>query len=65
MCLLFSFFPATFWVVIGFFVYFTSTKSEGSVRKFGQILSVWIFILALLILMFGIYVTITGQCPIG
>jgi len=29
MCFIFSFVPATFWAIIGYFVLFSSTKAEG------------------------------------
>ena len=43
MCFFLSFIPATAWVVIGYFVLFSSTKAEGGVQKQGQILAIWIF----------------------
>ncbi len=49
MCFLFSLIPATFWLVVGFFVLFTSNKAEGATRKFGRILEIWIFVIALLL----------------
>ncbi len=64
MCFIVSLIPATFWVVIGYFVLFSSTKTEGAVQKFGRALAVWIFIIALFILLIGAYVTVTGLCPI-
>jgi len=64
MCFLFSFMPATFWVTVGFFVLYSSTKADGAVGKFGRILAVWIFILAAAILICGAYLTLSGDCPI-
>ena len=46
MCFFFSLIPATVWVVIGFFVLFASTKAEGGLRKFGQVLGLWSLVLA-------------------
>jgi hypothetical protein len=63
MCFFFSLIPATFWVTIGYFVLFSSRKSEGGIRTFGFILSIWIFILAIGFIICGIYMTSTGQCP--
>jgi len=63
MCFVFSFIPATLLVVIGYFVLFSSTKSEGGVRKFGKILSIWIFVIASFFPVMGVFVTISGQCP--
>ncbi len=63
MCFLFSLIPATFWLVVGFFVLFTSNKAEGATRKFGRILAIWIFVIALLFPICGAYVTLSGNCP--
>ena len=65
MCLMFSFLPATFWLTVGFFVLFASTKTEGNMQKFGRLLSVWIFIIASFFPMMGAYATLSGLCPIG
>jgi hypothetical protein len=64
MCFLFSFVPATFWVVVGYFVLFSSTKTEGGIRTFGQILAIWIFVIAAVLPMMGAYVSLAGLCPI-
>lgn len=64
MCFLFSFMPATFWVVVGYFVLFSSTKAQGRIRTFGQILAIWLFIIAIVFTMAGAYVTLVGLCPI-
>ena len=64
MCFFFSFIPATLWVVIGFFVLFASTKAEGAIQKFGQILAIWIFIIAAFLPAAGAYVTLADLCPI-
>lgn len=36
MCFFFSLIPATVWLVVGYFVLFSSTKTQGAVQKFGQ-----------------------------
>jgi len=64
MCFFFSFLPATFWVVVGYFVLFASTKSEGGVRTFGRILAIWIFIIAAFIPLMGAYISLSGLCPL-
>ncbi len=64
MCFFVSLIPATFWVVVGYFVLFSSTKARGPVQVFGQVLSIWLFILAGLFPMMGAYVTFSGLCPI-
>ena len=65
MCFLMSFVPATFWVVVGYFVLFSSTKAEGGIAKFGRMLAIWLFILAALFPVMGAFVTLSGFCPVG
>jgi uncharacterized membrane protein len=64
MCFFFSFVPATFWAIVGYFVLFSSRKAEGNVRTLGQVLAIWTFVLAVMIPIIGAYVTIAGLCPI-
>ena len=64
MCFFFSLIPATVWVIIGFFVLFASTKAEGGLRKFGQVLAIWAFVIAVLFPLGGAFVTLAGLCPI-
>ena len=64
MCFFFSFMPATFWVVIGYFVMFTSRKAEGNLKKYGSYLAIWIFVIACFFPICGAYVTLTDTCPI-
>ena len=65
MCFFFSLIPATIWAVIGFFVMLASTKVEGGLRKFGQVLAIWVFVIAALIPLGGAFVTLAGLCPIN
>ena len=65
MCFFFSLIPATAWAVIGFFVLFASTKAEGGLMKFGQVLGSWALIIAALIPLIGAFVTLAGLCPLG
>ena len=65
MCFFISFFPATIWAIIGYFVLFSSARADGFVKKLGQFLGVWALILAGFILLGGVYVTVSGMCPIG
>ena len=62
MCFFISFMPATFWVIIGYFILFSSSKAEGRVKTLGQVLAIWAFIIAGFILLAGAYVTSTGMC---
>jgi hypothetical protein len=65
MCFFISFGPATFWVVVGYFVLFSSTRAEGGVRKFGKVLAIWIFVFAALIPVAGAYASLSGICPLS
>jgi hypothetical protein len=62
MCFFFSFIPATFWIVIGYFVLFSSTKADGSVKTFGRGLAIWAFFVAGFIVAAGAYVSLSGMC---
>jgi len=64
MCLFFSFVPATFWAIVGYFVLFSSRKAEGRIKTLGQVLAIWTFVLAVLIPIAAAYVTAAGLCPI-
>lgn len=63
MCFFFSLVPATVWLIIGFFVLFASTKTEGGLSKFGKVLAIWSFIIAALFPLVGAYVSLAGLCP--
>lgn len=65
MCFVFSLIPATIYVTIGYFVLFSSGKVDGALRKFGQILAIWIFIVALFFPICGAYTSLSGKCPIS
>jgi hypothetical protein len=65
MYFFFSLIPATLLVVLGYFVLFSSTKTQGAVRTFGQLLATWIFILAVVLPLAGAYATYAGLSPMG
>lgn len=65
MCFFMSLIPATIIVVTGYFVLFSSQKAEGGIRRFGRVLAIWIFVVALFPLIGGAFVTLTDQCPIA
>jgi hypothetical protein len=50
--------------VVGYFILFSSTKTEGSVQLFGRILAIWVFVIAAFFPVIGAYVTLSGLCPI-
>jgi hypothetical protein len=56
--------PATFWLGVGYFVLFSSTKAEGGISAFGKVLAIWIFIIAAFMPIVGAYVTFSDLCPI-
>ena len=64
MCFFFSLMPATFGLVVGYFVLFSSTKAEGGVKIFGEVLAIWIFIITGFIPITGAYVEFSDLCPI-
>jgi hypothetical protein len=63
MCFFFSFIPATIWVVLGYFILYSSTKAQGTVQRFGYFLAIWVFVVAAFFPVTGAYVTLTGLCP--
>jgi uncharacterized membrane protein (DUF485 family) len=64
MCFFVSFIPATFWLVVGYFVLFSSTRVEGGIKTFGRVLAIWIFLITALVPVAGAYVTLADLCPI-
>ena len=62
MCFFFSFLPATFWLVIGYFVLFSANRTDGWVETFGRVLGTWILFISGMILLAGAYFTLTGMC---
>lgn len=64
MCFVVSFFPATFWAVIGFFVLLAASKADGRLKTFGHVLGVWACVLAVLIPFGGLFMSAAGICPL-
>ncbi len=62
MCFFFSLMPATFGLVVGYFVLFSSTKAEGGVKIFGIVLATWIFIITAFIPIAGAYLAFSELC---
>ena len=62
MCFFISFFPATFWAIVGYFVLFSSTRAEGPISTLGRILGVWALVISGFILLAGAYVSMSGWC---
>ena len=51
---------ATLALVLGYFILFSSTKAQGGVKTFGQVLAVWVLILAAFLPLAGAYATYAG-----
>jgi hypothetical protein len=64
MCFFFSFLPATFWFVIGYFVLFSAGRVDGWIEAFGRVLATWIFVISGMILLAGAYFTLSDMCSI-
>lgn len=65
MCFFASLIPATVFTVLGYVVLFCASKSEGGLQTFGWILATWVFIIAVCFPLFGLYVTLSGMCPLA
>jgi len=63
MCFFFSLIPATAWLVVGYFVLFSSAKASGGIQTFGRALAIWTFIIAIFFAIAGAYVSLAGLCP--
>ena len=62
MCFFISLLPATFWAILGYLVLFSSSRAEGSIKTFGQLLGVWALVISVFILLGGAYISTTGLC---
>ena len=63
MCFFISLIPATFWLILGYFVLFSSAKTDSNgIRIFGQVLAIWIFVISAAIPIIAAYVTLAGLC---
>ena len=56
---------ATAVAVIGFFVLFAAGKADGLLRTIGNVLGIWLFILAILALVGGATAPMFGGRPFG
>ena len=55
-----SLIPATVLVVVGYFVIYTATRAEGGVKGLGKYLGAWIFFLAGVSILAGLYASTVG-----
>jgi hypothetical protein len=60
MYFFFSLIPATLAVALGYFILFSSTKTQGAMKTIGRILAAWVFVLAAGIPAAGAYATLAG-----
>lgn len=61
-----AFLHATALAVVSFFVFFTASKAQGRLATFGNLLGVWLLILALIALVFVVVMVASGgQMPGG
>jgi len=65
MYLFFSLIPATLAAVLGYFILYSSTRTQGAVKTLGRALAIWVFVLASLPPVVGGYVTYADLSPIG
>lgn len=63
MCFFFSLIPATAWLVVGYFVLFSSAKASGGTQTFGRVLAIWTIVIAIFFPIAGAYVSLAGLCP--
>ena len=63
MILAFSLLPATLFVVMAYIVFYCTLRIEGGMKTFGQVLTVWLFILAIILPLSGAYLSISGYSP--
>jgi len=63
MCFFFSLIPATVWLVVGYFVLFSSVKSSGGIQTFGRALAIWTFVIAVFFPIAGAYASLASLCP--
>ena len=60
MYFFFSLIPTTLAVALGYFILFSSTKTQGAVKMFDLILAAWVLVLAAVIPAAGAYATLAG-----
>lgn len=60
MLFFFSLLPATVLVVVGYFVLYASTRTDGRLRAFGKYLAIWHFLLAALVVLGGVLAAALG-----
>ncbi len=58
------FIPATIFLTISFFVLLSSEKTESTgLKTFGKVVTVLLWCIAVMVLICGIYMGVSGKCP--
>ncbi len=66
MCFIISLIPATFCVTVGYFVLFSTSKTEAAgIKVYGRILALWLFLISAAIVIAAGYITLAGLCRFG
>ena len=67
MCAFMCFIPAVIFLTISYFVLLTSHKAEiPGIKKFAKVVAVLLWCIAVLVIVCGIYMAISGECcPVG
>ena len=64
MCAFFCFIPATIFLTISFFVLLSLEKTESTgLKTFGKVVTVLLWASALMVIICGIYMCVSGKCP--
>jgi len=59
-----SFIPATIFLTISFFVLLCSEKTESpGLKTFGKVVAVLLWASAIMVIICGIYMCVSGKCP--
>lgn len=64
MCAFMCFIPATIFLTISYFVLLTSEKTGSTgIKTFGKVITVLLWCIAVLVIICGIRIGISGKCP--
>ena len=64
MCAFMCFIPATIFLTISYFVLLSSEKAESSnIKTFGKVVTVLLWAIAVMVIICGIYMGVSGKCP--
>ena len=64
MCLICSLIPSSIFTTIGYFVLLTAEAQDSpGMNLFGVLLAIVLFVIALGFIICGLYMTLSGKCP--